>query len=197
MTITTANKNPKNDSLYARHRSTWKGQTNVLDSVLTNLRGAPYVTYQAVPYHGTPSEVRHMWSASFRDAKLPPYEPGITAAKIIEEVGYSGVDTWLVEAGAKGLPFTADVKVIWADFARIFAHRSNPGTPNAPGGKTRELLFMCRTLQHFDLIYSKWGREKGKHWFFHWTSDVGAQPTKRPGIDVPSDDEDGESVDND
>jgi hypothetical protein len=40
MTITTANKNPKNDSLYARHRSTWKGQTNVLDSVYKSQRRA-------------------------------------------------------------------------------------------------------------------------------------------------------------
>jgi hypothetical protein len=47
MTITTNNKNPKNDSQYARHRSVWKGQTSVLDSVLTNLRGAQYVTYLA------------------------------------------------------------------------------------------------------------------------------------------------------
>jgi hypothetical protein len=134
-----------------------------------------------------------MWRPDF-GASLPPYEPGITAARIIQEVGYSGVDTWL---GGRGRPFLADVKVIWADFARIFANRSNPGTKNAPGGTTRELLFTCRTDQHFDLIYSKWGREKGKHWFFHWTSDVGAQPTKRPGIDVPSDDEEGEGVGND
>jgi hypothetical protein len=126
--------------------------------------------------------------------KTPAYAP--RADQIIIK-HYSGVDTWL---GTRGRPFLGDVKLIWADFARIFAKRSSTGEKGAGGtapGTTRELLFMCHTPQHFDLIYSKWGREKGKHWFFHWTSDVGAQPTKRPGIDVPSDDEEGEGVGND
>src|SRR5262245_31155385 len=120
MTITTVNKNPRNDSAYARHRSTWKGPTSVLDSVLTNLMRAQYVIYPAPPYHGTPSDVRHMWLANF-GAPLPPYDQSLTAAELIQEVGYSGVDTWL---GTRGRPFMDDVKVIWADFARIFAHRS-------------------------------------------------------------------------
>jgi hypothetical protein len=192
MTITTVNKNPNNDSQYGRHRSTWKGQTNVLDDVLTKLKRAQYVTYQAPPYHGTPREVRDMWAPDF-GADLPGHEPNKTGAQIVGTYGYSGVDTWL--GGARGRPFLADVKVIWADFARIFAVRSNPGTLDHPDpGTTKEVLFTCYTPQHFDLIYSKWGYTKGKHWFFHWVSDVGAPPTKRPGIDVPSDDEDGEGV---
>jgi len=196
MTITTVNnpKNPKNDSDYARHRSTWKKDTNVIDTVLTNLRGAQSVTYKANPYYGTPEEVRDYWDADFGNP-LPDYAP--RADHIIVQ-HYSGVDTWL--AGTHGGPLQGDMQLIWADFARIFAKRSSTGEKGAGGtapGTTRELLFMCHTPQHFDLIYSKWGREKGKHWFFHWTSDVGAPPTKRPGIDVPSDDEDGEGVGND
>ena len=51
MTITTVNKNPKNDSQYARHRSIWKGQTDILSGVLTNLKAAPGVRYKR--YHGS------------------------------------------------------------------------------------------------------------------------------------------------
>jgi hypothetical protein len=94
MTITTVNKNPNNDSQYARHRSTWKGQTNVLDDVLTKLKRAQYVTYQAPPYHGTPREVRDMWAPDF-GADLPGHEPNKTGAQIVGTYGYSGVDTWL------------------------------------------------------------------------------------------------------
>jgi hypothetical protein len=200
MTITTVSKkifkNPNNETDLARHRSTWKGDNNVLSTVLTNLQRAQYVTYQAIPYHGTPKEVREMWKGDFH-ASLPNYVPGITAARIIQEVGYSGVDTWL-NSTRKGRKFNTppdeDAKEIWEDFAPVFARRSNPGTKNAPGGTTREVIFMCYTLDYFDLIYSKWGyekKEKGTHWFYHWTSVVGATPTQRPGIDVPSDDQDG------
>jgi hypothetical protein len=189
MTITTKNNNPRNDSHWARHRSIWKGQTNVLDSVLTNLKAAQGVRYKR--YHGTPKEVRDMWSTDFGNRNpLPSWWKSVDPSKF---TGTSGVDTWL---GA-GSPFTDDVKVIWADFARIFARRSYPGTEDIEGGATPELLFVSRTNQHFDLIYSKWGYTKGKHWFFHWTSDVAQQPVNRPTIDVGNDDEDGEGVDSD
>jgi hypothetical protein len=188
MTITTVNnpKNPKNDSDYARHRSTWKKDTNVIDTVLTNLRGAQSVTYKANHYYGTPEEVRDYWDADFGNP-LPDYAP--RADHIIVQ-HYSGVDTWL--AGTHGGPLQGDMQLIWADFARIFAKRSNPGTIIRgtiidPAGTTQELLFICHTFTHFDLIYSKWGFQKGHH-FYHWTSVVGAPATERPGIDVLSDD---------
>jgi hypothetical protein len=181
MTITTRNYNLRNDSRYARHRSTWKGQTNVLDSVVTDLKAAPGVRYKR--YHGTPVEVRHMWSADFGKA-LPVYMAH-------NFTGTSGVDTWL---GARS-PFTDDVKVIWADFVLVFTKRSSDGTRlGTPAGTVRELLFMSHTQQHFDLIYSKWGLARGKHWFFHWTSDVAPKPVHRATIDVASDDEDDEST---
>jgi hypothetical protein len=184
MTIITKNNNPKNDSHWARHRSIWKGQTNVLDSVITNLKAAQGVKYKR--YLGTPVEVRDMWYAYF-DAELPVY----MAHKFI---GTSGVDTWL---GARS-PFTDDVKVIWADFVRIFKRRSSDGTQQGiPAGTAPELLFVSRTQQHFDLIYSKWGLAHGKHWFFHWTSMVAPQPVNRATIDVGNDDEDGEGIDSD
>jgi hypothetical protein len=187
MTITTVNnpKNPKNDSGYARHRSTWKKNTNVISTVLTNLTGAQYVTFKSVPYYGTPRDVRLYWNGDFRNP-LPDYAP--TADQIIIK-HYSGVDTWL--AGTNGGPFLGDMQLIWADFASIFAKRSNPGgtRTGGPAGTTQELLFICHTLTHFDLIYSKWGRQKDHH-FFHWTSDVTNPPPSppRPGIDQLSDD---------
>jgi hypothetical protein len=191
MTITTKNSNPKNDSQYARHRSIWKGQTDILSSVLTLLKSPP-ARYKR--FHGTPTEVRDMWYAQF-DEHLPSWYKVVDPSKF---TGTSGVDTWL---GARS-PFADDVRVIWADFARIFARRSHPNTKDRDGniiegGKTQELLFLSHTNQHFDLIYSKWGYAKGKHWFFHWTSDVGQQPVNRATIDGASDDEDGESVDGD
>jgi hypothetical protein len=184
MTITSKNSNPKNDSHYARHRSIWKGQTDVLSGVITILKAAPGVRYKR--YHGTPAEVRRWWFGDFKPHRLPPWFKEVDPSNF---TGTSGVDTWL---GARS-PFRDDLNVIWADFARIFAKRSYP-----EGGTTSELLFLSHTNQHFDLIYSKWGYEKkGKHWFFHWTSDVGQQPVNRATIDGASDDQDGEGVDND
>lgn len=190
MTIITKNTNSKNDSTWARHRSIWKGQTNVLDGVLTvlkNTRGAKYKNYR-----GTPVEVRQMWFAAF-GAELPAYmSHTFTGPKRFK--GTSGVDTWL---GARS-PFTDDVKVIWEDFARIFGQRSSDGTQKeVPAGTTPEVLFMSRTDHNFDLIYSKWGLARGKHWFFHWTSVVAPQAVNRATIDVGSDDEEDESTDND
>jgi hypothetical protein len=189
MTIITKNNNRKNDSTWARHRSVWKGKTNVLGDVLNNLKAAPakYKTYR-----GTPADVRIMWLSAF-GAELPAYmSHTFTGPKRFK--GTSGVDTWL---GARS-PFTDDVKVIWEDFARIFAQRSNDGTrEGVPAGTTSETLFMSRTDHNFDLIYSKWGDARGKHWFFHWTSVVASQPVNRATIDVGSDDEEDESTDND
>ena len=194
MTITTRNSNPKNDSQCARHRSILK-----LDSVVENLKKAPGGKHKR--FHGTPRDVRDMWKPAFFDQGLPAYDPGATAAEIIQKSGYAGVLDWLGNRS----PFTDDVKVIWADFGRIFAKRSNPGKnkvhPDGSitiegGGKGRELLFVSCTNQHFDLIYSKWGYEAGKHWFFHWTSAV-PQSVNRATIDEANDDQDGEGVDND
>jgi hypothetical protein len=184
MTITTKNNNLKNESNWARHRSIWKGDTNVLDSVLTNLKAVPGVRYKH--YRGTPVEVRTMWYADFGE-ELPVYMAH-------NFTGTSGVDTWL---GARS-PFTDDLKVIWPDFVRVFRKRSSDGTQvGIPAGTAPEVLFMSRTNQHFDLIYSKWGVARGKHWFFHWTSMVAPQPVNRATIDVGNDDEDGEGVDSD
>jgi hypothetical protein len=194
MTIITRNNNPKNDSQYARHRSIWKGQTDILDSVLTNLKAAPGVRYRR--YHGTPKEVRDMWEGDFgKGNPLPSWWKSVDPSNF---TGTSGVDTWL---GARS-PFRDDLEVIWSDFVRIFAKRSHPEKKDKhgkiiEGGTTRELLFLSHTNQHFDLIYSKWGHTKGKHWFFHWTSSVAPQPVNRATIDGASDDEDGESVDGD
>jgi hypothetical protein len=192
MTITTRNNNPKNDSECARHRSIWKGQTDILSSVVTNLKTPP-AKYKR--FYGTPTDVRDMWSAEFKPQRLPAWWKEVDPSKF---TGTSGVDTWL---GARS-PFRDDLDVIWADFARIFAKRSHPNTKDRngniiEGGKTQELLFLSHTNQHFDLIYSKWGHAKGKHWFFHWTSDVGQQPVNRPGIDVLSDDQEGEGTESD
>jgi hypothetical protein len=212
MTITTTNINLlKNDSKYARHRSVWKGKTSVLDSVVTNLKAAPSATFKTPPFYGLPSQIRTWWADNFTGS-LPAYAPDSPDEEIpaIRSTGYSGVvPDWL--GTTRGRDFTDDVKLIWPDFVHVFARRSDPGgvavrpdgtIRRSRGGSIRELLFMCHTPQHFDLIYSKWGRETGKHWFFHWTSDigkpVGADPSPpRPGIDVPSDDEDGEGKDND
>jgi hypothetical protein len=190
MTIITKNSNPKNDSKLARHRSTWKGQTNELERVVTDLKSQQRVRYKH--YRGRPAELRDMWSADF-DAALPTF----AAPKF---TGTSGVETWL---GAHS-PFTVDVRLIWADFVNVFKTRSNNGTKRGTDpGTTPELLFICRTGDYFDLIYSKWGVARGQHWFFHWTSWVppqpGAapQPLNRAMIDVGGDDEDGESSDTD
>ncbi len=189
MAIITKNTNPKNDSHWARHRSIWKGETNVLDSVLTKLRdqqGVGVVRYKR--FHQAPVAVREMWAAALGERL-----PGFKAQNFI---GTSGVETWL---GA-GTPFTNDVRVIWADFVKIFAKRSNDGTQRfIPVSTTKELLFISRTNQHFDLIYSKWGvaPDRGKHWFFHWTSEVAQQHVNRAGIDVGNDDEDDESSESD
>jgi hypothetical protein len=133
-----------------------------------------------------------MWSDYFPD-KLPNF-------KHHNFIGLSGIDGWL--SGGANSPFLADVIKIWPDFVEVFKQRSNDGTENIPADTTDELLFVSQTRQYFDLIYSKHGYKKGKHWFFHWTSDVGnpvgAKPSPpRQGIDVLSDDEDGESNDND
>ena len=192
MTIITKNSNPYNDSKYARHRSVWKGQTNVLDDVVKELIAK--AARDKRRYLGNPAEVRHMWEADFLKP-LPSWFKSVDPSKF---TGTSGVDTWL----GPGSPFTDDVKVIWPDFARIFARRSYPGEKDKYGkivgvGTTNELLFVSRTDQHFDLIYSKWGYTKGKHWFFHWTSAAAPQAVNRATIDVGNDDEDGESTESD
>jgi hypothetical protein len=127
-----------------------------------------------------------MWYDTF-NGRLPVF-------KAQNFIGTSGVETWL---GAQS-PFTNDVRVIWADFAKIFAKRSDDRKDNGnPVATTPEWLAISYTNQHFDLIYSKWGVAKGKHWFFHWTSEVAPQHVNRATIDVGNDDVDGESTESD
>ncbi|MGH8589671.1 MAG: hypothetical protein ACREXX_10180, partial [Gammaproteobacteria bacterium] len=61
--------------------------------------------------------------------------------------GTAGVGEWL----GPNSPFLADLITIWADFMKIFPRRSDDK------GTTKQVLFVCYTASHFDLIYSKVG----------------------------------------
>jgi hypothetical protein len=189
MAIITISNNPKSDAKYARHRSIWKGLTNQLlsqENICRDLGIIP-LTQTIIKYYDHPATVRQKWQRDIGDLPTVKVDVG-NVGKYVGTTG--GLRSTL---GATG-EFLEDLKLIWLDFLMIYTNRSSVDAPAA----RQEELFVSHYHPEpnkviFDLLYSKWGNEQGRHRFYHWRSEVwprGVNPNRAAIVEDEGDDED-------
>jgi hypothetical protein len=156
----TPGKLTNNKSLYARHRSNWKGFTRQLETEVFRLRSEHRPIF--VEYKGTWAGLHH------RLQQEAPHEEDYDDLRRMNETKgqFGRMPLGLpIPRGWRGYlqqDLTNDLGLIWGDFCQISFYRR-------PFGETYNnlLLVVAISTTNIDIIFSKRGYDKFEH-FYHW-----------------------------
>lgn len=163
MAIISGSRNPKNDSLYARRRSVFKGKTKQLENVISGLKNASdKVIFEQFTKHDGGSPV-----VSFNDAW--------GMAEILQ--GTKKIDLKAFTPKVERIPndeLKSDFRLILADFTRLKMRFTEDD-------QNRGYICMFVGTNRLELIASKWGLAASArstpnlfspagtlHHFYHW-----------------------------
>jgi hypothetical protein len=184
MSILSKNNNPKNESKYARHRSTWKGSKQQLRDLVeelkarclvmdTNQRGNPVFPI-LVEVQGGWIEIREALTEQFNMKNSyfrlkPKYEfrhkLSPTRSWSVKTTSWTPPPSWL-QLVAPDLK--SDLALIWPDFVQVAGMRAPDEFWNTTSGSYDKYLLVAAISRHeIDIVFSKYGYDSGHH-FFHW-----------------------------
>ena len=176
MPITSTNHNPNNDSLYARHRSIFKGKTNQLRRTVAALKATQGV--RVYEYDDTPGMVNKKFEADW-GISLEAYRVAPGSMQVL--------GTWVMKPPSARLlraagSMNSDLKLVWYDFMLCAGRRigASSGAGYDPDVLARyagkSLVVFAVGSQSLDIILSKYGYGdalKHNHHFYHWQARAG------------------------